>query len=61
MARFANGQAVPGEVLVGADGIRSRVRALATPQYTGYVVWPGLVEGAVMRETGENMWSANPA
>jgi 2-polyprenyl-6-methoxyphenol hydroxylase-like FAD-dependent oxidoreductase len=47
-ARFANGAAARGELLVGADGIRSRVRALlapeARPRYAGYVAWRGLAE-----------------
>ena len=48
VACFANGQRVQGDLLVGADGIRSTVRAQflssATPAYAGYVAWRGLVE-----------------
>jgi 2-polyprenyl-6-methoxyphenol hydroxylase-like FAD-dependent oxidoreductase len=48
VACFTNGQRVGGDLLVGADGIRSTVRAQfmpsVTPQYAGYVAWRGLVE-----------------
>jgi 2-polyprenyl-6-methoxyphenol hydroxylase-like FAD-dependent oxidoreductase len=47
-ARFANGTTARGELLVGADGIRSGVRALlapeAKPRYVGYVAWRGLAD-----------------
>jgi 2-polyprenyl-6-methoxyphenol hydroxylase-like FAD-dependent oxidoreductase len=46
-ARFANGAAAQGELLVGADGIRSVVRAQLAPEdrpvYAGYIAWRGLV------------------
>ncbi len=46
-ALFANGVTARGDVLIGADGIRSRVRAqlfgVEDPRYTGYVAWRGLV------------------
>ena len=46
-ALFANGVTVRGDVLIGADGIRSTVRArlfgVEDPRYTGYVAWRGLV------------------
>jgi 2-polyprenyl-6-methoxyphenol hydroxylase-like FAD-dependent oxidoreductase len=45
---FANGAAARGELLIGADGIRSTVRAqlapAAKPAYAGYVGWRGLAD-----------------
>lgn len=47
VARFSDGSEVSGDLLIGADGIFSCVRArLATdvrPSYAGYVAWRGLV------------------
>ncbi|NNM70954.1 FAD binding domain-containing protein [Enterovirga aerilata] len=47
-ARFADGGAATGDLLVGADGFRSSVRRTFAPQtrplYAGYVAWRGLVE-----------------
>lgn len=52
VACFANGRRLRADLLVGADGIRSTVRAQylpsATPQYAGYVAWRGLVEEPVI-------------
>jgi salicylate hydroxylase len=46
-ALFASGVTARGDVLIGADGIRSTVRAklfgIEDPRYTGYVAWRGLV------------------
>ncbi|MCC7275328.1 MAG: FAD-dependent monooxygenase, partial [Alphaproteobacteria bacterium] len=47
VARFADGEAVAADLIVGADGFRSKVRALMAPgtepRYAGYVAWRGLV------------------
>lgn len=49
-AHFRNGAQARGDLLIGADGIRSAVRAQfapqARPQYAGYIAWRGLVEEA---------------
>lgn len=46
-AQFANGRAVQGDFLIGADGSRSVVREALfpgqPPVFTGYVAWRGLV------------------
>ncbi len=47
-ARFANGATARGDLLIGADGIRSSVRAQVVPgvkpAYAGYVAWRGLAD-----------------
>lgn len=49
-AIFAGGSRARGDVIVGADGVRSTVRELllpeAQPRYAGYVAWRGLVDEA---------------
>ena len=49
-AIFADGSRARGELLIGADGVRSTVRELllpeAQPRYAGYVAWRGLVDEA---------------
>jgi len=51
-AIFADGERVIGDMLVGADGIRSTVRGLCAPdsqpRYAGYSAWRALIaEGAM--------------
>jgi len=47
-AHFSDGSAAHGDVLIGADGIWSAVRAQWLPQvqpeYAGYIAWRGMVE-----------------
>ncbi len=51
-ARFVNGATARGDVLIGADGIRSAVRRQMHPavgaRYAGYVAWRGLADEAAL-------------
>ncbi len=57
-AKFANGQEVRGDVLIGADGIHSVIRTqlfgLVKPNYVGYTCWRGLAHTA---RTGLETWA----
>jgi 2-polyprenyl-6-methoxyphenol hydroxylase-like FAD-dependent oxidoreductase len=51
-ATFADGERVTGDVLIGADGIRSTVRGMCAPEtqplYAGYAAWRALIAEAAM-------------
>jgi len=60
-AHFADGHCVSGDLLIGADGIRSTVRALCAPdsqpQYAGYVAWRALIaEGAMSSDVHRDIF-----
>lgn len=55
-ASFANGSVAGADILVGADGIRSAVRAstlgATSPRYSGYPCWRGIAPVTRQWETG---------
>ena len=57
VAHFANGNSIESDILVGADGIHSKVRTQVVtdtpPTYRGYMVWRGIAEIAPARLPAE--------
>jgi 2-polyprenyl-6-methoxyphenol hydroxylase-like FAD-dependent oxidoreductase len=63
LARFADGSEERGDLLVGADGIHSSVRAQlfgqSEPRYAGYTAWRGIAgagDGSLPEGVGLNLW-----
>src|SRR5690554_1651167 len=60
IARFEDGSEVTGDLLIGADGIHSRVRALMSPEapapsYTGLLNLGGVVSNSGLAPTPDTM------
>lgn len=48
VALLSNGQSIAADLVIGADGVRSKVRGLFAPEivpaYGGYVAWRGVID-----------------
>lgn len=59
---FRNGQMARGDLLIGADGLHSQVRAtlhgLQAPTYAGYTAWRAVVDFDVSRLQPGESWGA---
>jgi 2-polyprenyl-6-methoxyphenol hydroxylase-like FAD-dependent oxidoreductase len=69
VARFSDGSEARADLLIGADGLRSAVRAQlfpgVEPAYAGYVAWRALVDehalpAELQRELGNVYWFGLP-
>ena len=64
-ARFADGGEAAGDLLIGADGLRSAVRAHlhgdTKPRYAGYTAWRAVVPFEYTRLLPGETWGAVPA
>lgn len=58
-ARLTGGAHAEGELLVGADGLHSTVRARAllgsAPNYAGYVAWRGVIEESAVPKAARDL------
>ena len=63
VARYENGASAESDLLIGADGIHSRVRHLTfgaeKPRFTGCVAWRGLMPAERIRHLGIEVASHN--
>jgi FAD-dependent urate hydroxylase len=61
IARFEDGTEAEGDLLVGADGIHSRVRWVMDPETQHFVFGKRAFFGYLIKESGEIWWFANVA